>query len=41
VNIVLGSDQPAACARGIPSNDPLNVALIVQAVNSALAGCPP
>jgi hypothetical protein len=39
VNIALGSADPAACAAGIPSGSQVNVALIIQAVNSALYGC--
>jgi hypothetical protein len=40
VNIVLGNADPAACAAGVPAGAELDVALIVQAVNNALNGCP-
>ena len=39
VNIALGSAEPAACAAGIPSGAHVDVALIIQAVNSTLNGC--
>jgi hypothetical protein len=40
VNIALGTAQPSACASGVPSGAEVNVALIMQAVNNALNGCP-
>lgn len=40
VNIALGSTQLSACPDGIPSGAVVNVALIIQAVNNALYGCP-
>jgi hypothetical protein len=40
VNIVLGNASPSACPHGIPSGTTVNVALIIQAVNNALNGCP-
>jgi hypothetical protein len=39
VNIALGTAQPSACAQGVPSGAAVDVALIIQAVNSALNGC--
>jgi len=39
VNIALGTAQPSACLRGVPSGTGVNVALIVQSVNNALNGC--
>jgi K319L-like, PKD domain len=41
VNIVLGNASPSACPHGIPSGATVNVALIIQAVNNGLNGCPP
>lgn len=38
-NIALGSAQASTCAHGIPSGAAVDVALIIQAVNSALSGC--
>ena len=40
VNIALGTVQPSACAHGVPSGPEVNVAVIIQAVNNALSGCP-
>ena len=40
VNIALGTAQAPACPHGIPSGSEVNVALIIQAVNNALNGCP-
>ena len=40
VNIALGTVERAACAHGVPSAAEVNVAVIIQAVNSALKGCP-
>jgi hypothetical protein len=37
VDIALGTAQPAACAQGVA---PVDVSLIIQAVNNALHGCP-
>jgi hypothetical protein len=39
VSIALGNAQASACLRGIPSGAEVNVALLIQAVNSALNGC--
>jgi hypothetical protein len=39
VNSALGTTQPSACPRGVPSGAEVNVALIIQAVNNALTGC--
>lgn len=39
VNIALGNAQPSACLHGVPSGAAGNIALIIQAVNSALNGC--
>jgi len=40
VNVALGTAQPSACASGLPSGADVHVALIIQAVNNALHGCP-
>jgi len=40
VNIALGNAQAAACPHGVPSGGNVNVAVIIQAVNNALNGCP-
>jgi len=40
VNIALGTAQPAACAHGVPTGAEVTVAVIIQAVNNALHGCP-
>ena len=40
VNIALGPAGPSACANGVPTGAAINVALIIQAVNNALTGCP-
>ena len=40
VNIALGDAEPPACAHGVPSAVEVNVAVISQAVNNALNGCP-
>ena len=39
VNIALGNAQGPACPHGVPSGAAVNVALIIQAVNTALNGC--
>jgi hypothetical protein len=39
VNVALGNAQAEACPHGVPSGAEVNVALIIQAVNSALSGC--
>jgi photosystem II stability/assembly factor-like uncharacterized protein len=39
VNIALGNAQPAACVNGVPGGAAVDIALIIQAVNSALNGC--
>jgi YVTN family beta-propeller protein len=39
VNIALGDVPPAACPSGVPSGAEVDVVLIMQSVNSALAGC--
>jgi hypothetical protein len=39
VNIALGNAQPSACQDGVPSGAEVDIALIIQAVNSALNGC--
>ena len=39
VNIALGNAPPAACPYGIPSGATVDVAMIIHAVNDALAGC--
>jgi hypothetical protein len=39
VSIALGNAPPAACPHGVASGAAVNVALLVRAVNSALAGC--
>jgi len=40
INIALGTAQPSACESGVPSGAEVDVALIIQAVNNALNGCP-
>ena len=40
VNIALGATDASACAQGIPSSSTVDIALILRAVNNALAGCP-
>lgn len=40
VAIALGRQPASACAHGLPSGASVDVALIVQAVNNALTGCP-
>lgn len=40
VNIALGTTQSSACPNGVPSGVEVNVAVIIQAVNNALNGCP-
>lgn len=40
VNIALGNAQPSACPNGIPTGTTVDVALLIQAVNNALSGCP-
>jgi len=40
VNIALGNAAAAACPHGIPSGSPVNIGLIIQAVNNARNGCP-
>lgn len=39
VSIALGDAQPSACPDGIPNGAELNIAVLIQAVNSALNGC--
>jgi pimeloyl-ACP methyl ester carboxylesterase len=39
VNIALGKAEPSACPNGLPVGGDVNVAVIIQAVNSALNGC--
>jgi DNA-binding beta-propeller fold protein YncE len=39
VNILLGTAEASVCPRGIPTGAKVNVALIIQAVNTALNGC--
>ena len=40
VNIALGTAQPSACRSGVASGAEVTVAMIIQAVNNALNGCP-
>jgi len=40
VDIALGTAQPSACADGVPIGGDVTVAVIIQAVNNALSGCP-
>lgn len=40
VNIALGNVDASECAPGIPTGSPVDVAVILQAVNNALDGCP-
>jgi cysteine-rich repeat protein len=40
VNIVLGAAPPSACARGLTIDGNVDVAVLIQAVNNALNGCP-
>lgn len=40
VDIALGTRDRSVCAQGIPAFVPVNVTLIVQAVNNAMRGCP-
>lgn len=40
VNIALGNAQSSACPNGIPTGTRVDVALLIQAVNNALSGCP-
>jgi hypothetical protein len=39
VNIALGGAPPSACPHGVPDGGAVNIALLIQAVNSALNGC--
>jgi hypothetical protein len=39
VNIALGNAQPSTCPHGIPNGAEINIALLIQTVNSALVGC--
>jgi hypothetical protein len=39
VNIDLGYFDVSACPDGIPPGSPVNIALIIQAVNNLLYGC--
>ena len=39
VNIALGNAQASTCVHGVPSGTDVTVAVIIQAVNSALNGC--
>jgi hypothetical protein len=40
VNMALGTADESACSQGIPSGAPVDVSLIVRAVNNSLTGCP-
>lgn len=40
VGIALGSAPLSSCPHGVPSGTPVTVALIIQAVNNTLSGCP-
>jgi hypothetical protein len=40
VDIALGDAQPSACPNGIPTGAPVDVALLIRAVDNALSGCP-
>lgn len=40
VNIALGEAPRVACRRGVANNAAVDVALIIQSVNTALSGCP-
>jgi len=41
VNITLGSAENSACPDGIvPSTDPVDITMIIRAVNNALNNCP-
>jgi hypothetical protein len=39
VNIILGKAQPSACPLGLARRTTVDIAVLVQAVNSALRGC--
>lgn len=39
VNIILGSTQSSACPHGVPSGRPVDITLIVEAVNNSLSEC--
>jgi hypothetical protein len=38
-NVALGQAEVSSCPHGIPAGGPVDVALILQAVNNALNGC--
>ena len=40
VNIALGNSVPSACPNGLPGVADVTVAVVIQAVNNALNGCP-
>jgi hypothetical protein len=40
VAIALGNEPASSCPHGVPSGAKVDVALIIQAVKNALAGCP-
>jgi hypothetical protein len=40
VNIALGTGQSSGCANGVPPGVPVDITLLIQAVNNALSGCP-
>src|SRR5437870_3096374 len=40
VNIALDTAQPSACSLGLPPGAEVTIALIIEAVNSALNKCP-
>jgi hypothetical protein len=40
VNIALGSAPPSQCPHGIPPGASVDIALLIRAVDNALAGCP-
>ena len=39
VNVALGTVEPSACVNALPSSAGIDVAVIIQAVSSALNGC--
>ena len=40
VDIALGTADRGACSNGIVKDAEINIALLIQAVNNALTGCP-
>lgn len=40
VGVALGTSAPASCPLGVPEGAQINVALLIEAVNNALRGCP-